>query len=121
MIEINEPEVSAPMLGVANRGDKPSCAEPWRRRGMQLWLIPSFYAAASIVAGLLVPRLKAGFMASGLDLSTSSAQTYLSAVASGMMALTGIVFSIAFVLVQFNAVVYSPSFCLRRDGGEGRP
>jgi len=29
-------------------------------------------------------------------------------VASGMMALTGIVFSIAFVLVQFNAIVYSP-------------
>ncbi|GLR99022.1 MULTISPECIES: DUF2254 domain-containing protein [Bradyrhizobium] len=75
---------------------------------MQLWLIPSLYAAASIVAGLLVPRLEARFMASGLDLSTSSAQAYLSAVASGMMALTGIVFSIAFVLVQFNAVVYSP-------------
>lgn len=75
---------------------------------MQLWLIPSLYAAASIVAGLLVPRLEARFLASGLDLSTSSAQAYLSAVASGMMALTGIVFSIAFVLVQFNAVVYSP-------------
>ncbi|ULK96271.1 DUF2254 domain-containing protein [Bradyrhizobium sp. I71] len=75
---------------------------------MQLWLIPSLYAAASIVAGLLVPRLEARFLASGLDLSTSSAQAYLSAVASGMMALTGIVFSIAFVLVQFNAIVYSP-------------
>lgn len=75
---------------------------------MQLWLIPSLYAVASIVAGLLVPRLEARFMASGLDLSTSSAQAYLSAVASGMMALTGIVFSIAFVLVQFNAIVYSP-------------
>lgn len=75
---------------------------------MQLWLIPTFYAAASIVAGVLVPRLEARFLSSGLDLSTSSAQAYLSAVASGMMALTGIVFSIAFVLVQFNAVVYSP-------------
>lgn len=51
---------------------------------MQLWLIPSLYAAASIVAGLLVPRLEARFMASGLDLSTSSAQAYLSAVASGI-------------------------------------
>ncbi|WP_454649823.1 DUF2254 family protein [Bradyrhizobium liaoningense] len=88
---------------------------------MQLWLIPSRYAAASIVAGLLVPRLEARFVASGLDLSTSSAQADLSAVASGMMALTGIVFSIAFMLVQFNAVVYSPSICLRRGGGEGRP
>ncbi|WP_339501613.1 DUF2254 family protein, partial [Pseudomonas canadensis] len=75
---------------------------------MQLWLIPSLYAGASILAGLLVPRLEARFGASGLDLSITSAQAYLSAVASGMMALTGIVFSIAFVLVQFNAVVYSP-------------
>jgi uncharacterized membrane protein len=75
---------------------------------MQLWLIPTFYAAASIAAGFLVPRFESRFLAASLDLSTSSAQAYLSAVASGMMALTGIVFSIAFVLVQFNAVVYSP-------------
>lgn len=51
---------------------------------MQLWLIPFLYAAASIVAGLLVPRLEARFLASGLDLSTSSAQAYLSAVTSGI-------------------------------------
>jgi len=75
---------------------------------MQLWLIPTFYAAASIAAGFLVPRLESRFLTLSLNLSTSSAQAYLSAVASGMMALTGIVFSIAFVLVQFNAVVYSP-------------
>ncbi|MGX4769581.1 DUF2254 domain-containing protein [Bradyrhizobium guangdongense] len=75
---------------------------------MQLWLIPTLYAIASVAAGFLVPRLESTFLAVSLNLSTSSAQAYLSAVASGMMALTGIVFSIAFVLVQFNAVVYSP-------------
>jgi uncharacterized membrane protein len=75
---------------------------------MQLWLIPTLYAAVSIAAGFLVPRLESTFGAVSFNLSTSSAQAYLSAVASGMMALTGIVFSIAFVLVQFNAVVYSP-------------
>ncbi|WP_440641408.1 DUF2254 domain-containing protein [Bradyrhizobium sp. PUT101] len=75
---------------------------------MQLWLIPTLYAIASVAAGFLVPRLESTFLAASLNLSTSSAQAYLSAVASGMMALTGIVFSIAFVLVQFNAVVYSP-------------
>lgn len=75
---------------------------------MQLWLIPTLYAIASVAAGFLVPRLETTFLAVSLNLSTSSAQAYLSAVASGMMALTGIVFSIAFVLVQFNAVVYSP-------------
>ena len=75
---------------------------------MQPWLIPTIYAATSISAGFLVPRLESKFVAYSLNLSTSSAQAYLSAVASGMIALTGIVFSIAFVLVQFNAIVYSP-------------
>lgn len=51
-----------------------------------MWLIPTFYAPASIAAGLVVPRLESRFLASGLDLSTSSAQAYLSAVASGVMA-----------------------------------
>jgi len=75
---------------------------------VQLWLIPFFYAAASIAGSLILPRLEARYFAYDLNLSISSAQAYLSAVASGMMALTGIVFSIAFVLVQFNAIVYSP-------------
>jgi uncharacterized membrane protein len=75
---------------------------------MQLWFIPIFYAVASVVGGAVVPRLEAKFFPYSLDLSVSSAQAFLSAVASGMMALTGIVFSIAFVLVQFNAIVYSP-------------
>ena len=75
---------------------------------MQLWLIPSLYAAASVVSSLVLPRLEARYFAHDLDLSISSAQAFLSAVASGMMALTGIVFSIAFVMVQFNAIVYSP-------------
>ncbi|PAY07682.1 hypothetical protein CK489_18350 [Bradyrhizobium sp. UFLA03-84] len=75
---------------------------------MPLWLIPTFYAVASIAAGFLLPRLEINLLTARLEMSISSAQAYLSAVASGMMALTGIVFSIAFVLVQFNAVVYSP-------------
>src|ERR1700758_5622396 len=75
---------------------------------MQLWLIPFIYAVASIVGSLVIPRLEARYFAHDLDLSISAAQAYLSAVASGMMALTGILFSIAFVRVQFNAIVYSP-------------
>ncbi|HTO62407.1 MAG TPA: DUF2254 domain-containing protein [Bradyrhizobium sp.] len=75
---------------------------------MQLWLIPCFYAIASIIGGFALPRLEARYFGYHLDISVASAQAYLSAVASGMMALTGIVFSIAFVLVQFNAIVYSP-------------
>jgi uncharacterized membrane protein len=47
-----------------------------------------------------------------LYVSVSSAQAYLSAVASGMMALTGIVFAMAFVMVQFSAIAYSPRLTL---------
>src|SRR5262249_36482304 len=46
------------------------------------------------------------------DLSVSSAQAYLSATASGMMALTGVVFAMAFVMVQFSAIAYSPRLVL---------
>jgi uncharacterized membrane protein len=80
---------------------------------MRLWLIPTFYIAASVVAGLAVPRVeRAYFMTHALDLSVSSAQAYLSAAASGMMALTGIVFAMAFVMVQFSAIAYSPRLML---------
>lgn len=75
---------------------------------MPLWLIPTIYAVSSIVAGLVVPRIEMALIGPTSLMAAASAQAYLSSVASGMMALTGIVFSIAFVLVQFNAVVYSP-------------
>ena len=40
-------------------------------------------------------------------LSVASAQAYISAATSGTMALTGIVFAMAFVMVQFSAIAYS--------------
>jgi Predicted membrane protein (DUF2254) len=70
-----------------------------------LWLIPFLYTAASIAGSFILPRLEARYFAYDLDLSVASTQAYLSAVASGMMAVTGIVFSIAFVMVQFNPIV----------------
>jgi uncharacterized membrane protein len=80
---------------------------------MRLWLIPMFYAVASAVGGFALPRIEHAYLPPyALDLSVTSAQTFLSAVASGTMALTGIVFAIAFVVVQFSAVAYSPRLVL---------
>jgi uncharacterized membrane protein len=80
---------------------------------MRLWLIPMIYVGASAVGGLVVPRLEHAYLASyTLNLSVASAQAYLSAVASGMMALTGVVFAMAFVMVQFSAIAYSPRLVL---------
>ena len=79
---------------------------------MRLWLIPLTYALASALLGFGLPRIEHAYFASYVIVSVSSAQAYLSAVASGMMALTGIIFSVAFVMVQFSAIAYSPRLVL---------
>src|SRR5215475_5470751 len=79
---------------------------------MRLWLIPLTYALVSMVLGFSLPRIEHAYFPSYVIVSPASAQAYLSAVASGMMALTGIVFSVAFVMVQFSAIAYSPRLVL---------
>ena len=80
---------------------------------MRLWLIPLTYAVVSSLCGFALPRLEHIYLdAYAFDIAVSSAQAYLSAIASGMMALTGIVFSVAFVMVQFSAIAYSPRLVL---------
>src|SRR6516225_7652337 len=78
-------------------------------RLMPLWLIPMIYTVASVTAGLIFPRMEHAYLADYAEnISVGSALAFFSSVSSGMMALTGIVFAIAFVLVQFNAIAYSP-------------
>jgi len=80
---------------------------------MQPWFIPMFYVSGAVLAGLALPRIEqAYFTGYTVSLSESSAQAMLSAAASGMMALTGIVFAMAFVMVQFSAIAYSPRLVL---------
>ncbi|HSV22955.1 MAG TPA: DUF2254 domain-containing protein [Xanthobacteraceae bacterium] len=80
---------------------------------MRPWLIPMIYVGGSVVCGLGLPRLEYAYLASyAFNLSVASAQAYLAAAASGMMALMGIVFALAFVTVQFSAIAYSPRLVL---------
>jgi uncharacterized membrane protein len=80
---------------------------------MPLWLIPLLYVAMSVICGLTLPRLEHAYLASyTLGISVASGQAFFSAVASGMIAVTSIVFSIAFVMVQFSAIAYSPRLVL---------
>jgi len=76
---------------------------------MSYWGIPGLYATVATLAGSTIPllenRLLPGFVS---PMSVSSATAIYSAVASGMLALTGIVFSLVFVMVQFSATAYSP-------------
>ncbi len=82
-------------------------------RRLPLWLIPMWYAALSFLCACILPRFEQVYFASYVSgLSTASAQSFFAAVASGMITLTGIVFSIGLVMVQFSAVAYSPRIVL---------
>jgi uncharacterized membrane protein len=80
---------------------------------MPPWLIPMLYVAGGIVCGFGLPRIEHAYLADyKLGLSVASTQAFLSGAASGMMALTGIVFAIGTVMVQFSAIAYSPRLAL---------
>jgi uncharacterized membrane protein len=80
---------------------------------MRVWYIPIVYATAAILAGFLLPRAEHAYFETYMNaFSTDSALAFLGAIASGMMALTAIVFSIAYITVQFNAIAYSPRLAL---------
>lgn len=80
-----------------------------RSRALGSFGTPLLYAVGAILLAMAVPRLEARYLP-GLTsgASASAALAVLSAIASGMMPLTGLVFSLAFVMVQFSATAYSP-------------
>ena len=62
---------------------------------------------------MVFPRLEHHYLSDLTStISVSSAMAIGSAIASGMIALTGIVFSLAFFMVQFSATAYSPRLVL---------
>jgi uncharacterized membrane protein len=81
---------------------------PGRQR-VSNWQIPSLYALAAVLAGIILPRLESRWLPGvHSNLSISSALTLFGAIGSGMIALTGVVFALAFVMVQFSSMAYSP-------------
>jgi uncharacterized membrane protein len=71
------------------------------------------YAVATVVLGVFSPRLEYRYLSSyHHGMTVSAATAAFSAVASGMLALTAIVFSLAFVMVQFSSSAYSPRLVL---------
>ena len=79
------------------------------RRQLSNWGIPALYATVAIASGLTIPRLENRLIPEFVSpMSISSATAIYSSVASGMLALTGIVFSLTFVMVQFSSSAYSP-------------
>ena len=88
----------------------------WGGQVIPLWAVPLIYVVVSFTAGFSLPRLEYVYLR-GYEhgMSVASAQAFLSAVSSGMMALTAITFSIAFLVIQFTATAYSKRFVLLRQ------
>jgi len=71
------------------------------------------YAVVAIVIGLTLPRMEYRYLAAYRHgMTVSAALAVFSSIASGMLALMGIVFSLAFVMVQFSSIAYSPRLVL---------
>lgn len=82
-------------------------------RQVREWSVPFAYAASAIVLGLTLPRAESHFFPGWTSgISSAAAMALYSAIASGMITLTGIVFSLVFVMVQFSATAYSPRLVL---------
>src|SRR5690242_3631048 len=87
-----------------NRGEKLT-ANPW--------FIPMSYTVVTVIIGLTFPRLEHyAFPRLVSSMSAPAAMSACSAIASGMIALTSIVFSLTFLMVQFSATAYSPRLVL---------
>src|SRR3974377_1909964 len=77
------------------------------------WLIPLLYAVVAVAAGLTVPRFESRLWPELVSpMSPSTALSIYASIASGMIALSGIVFALVFVMVQFSATAYSPRLVL---------
>jgi uncharacterized membrane protein len=84
---------------------------PYKRYLRQLsgWAIPALYSFAAVAAGLTFPRIEPHIFPGAVSaMSASTAMAVYSTIGTGMIALTAIVFSLAFVMVQFSATAYSP-------------
>ena len=74
-----------------------------------MWLIPLGFILLSIALSVLMPWLDRHVASEPpFTYSASSAQTTLSAIASGMLVFTGFVFSILTFAIQFGASTFTP-------------
>jgi uncharacterized membrane protein len=106
------PELNALQRG-QGRYEAINVTDKRRIAELRPWLIPSLYTVGAVAAGFAVPRITNNLFPQLVStISVDAAIGIYSAVASGMIALTGIVFSLALVMSQFSATAYSPRLVL---------
>lgn len=83
-----------------------------------MWLVPTSYLILALACGVLLPWLdrRAGWHGD-LHPSLDSVRDALSAVGTGMITFTGLVFSLLLLLIQFGSTAFSPRLIrrFRRD------
>ncbi len=72
--------------------------------GIETWI----YISVALALGVIIPRFNQWFVWRESPVDKTTMSTILSSIASGMITLSGIVFSLVFVLVQFGSATYSP-------------
>ncbi|MEI6446738.1 MAG: DUF2254 domain-containing protein [Actinomycetes bacterium] len=82
-----------------------------------LIIVPSIYLVGVLILSFGVPQVERNGDMLKLDVASSTGVTLLSSIAGGMIAFTGLVVSIAVLVVQFSAGQYSPRLVsrFRRD------
>ena len=83
----------------------------WERLWGPFWVLPSTICALAVVAGLLLPRIDEAltddlpYLFGG---GAESARSLLSTIASAMISVTGLVFSITMVVMQLASSQFTP-------------
>jgi len=78
-----------------------------------LIVIPSIYLTGVLVLAFAVPQVERRGDLLSLDVAATTGVTLLSSIAGGMIAFSGLVVSIAVLVVQFSAGQYSPRLVAR--------
>lgn len=90
----------------------------WQYVRFNMWLVPTIYLGLALAGGILLPWLdrRAGWHGA-LHPSLDSVRDALSAVGTGMITFTGLVFSLLLLLIQFGSTAFSPRLVrrFRRD------
>ena len=74
-----------------------------------MWNSTALDVGGAIVAAVVLPRVERRLLPDLMSpINPAAAMAIYSAIASGMISLTGFVFSLMFLMVQFSASAYSP-------------
>jgi uncharacterized membrane protein len=115
------PSASAFALDQLSAGER---STTWRTRFLlrewvsrSLFVVPALYMAAALALAEILSRVEGSHDVLALRFENETARTFYSAVAGGMIAFTGLVVSVAVVVVQFGASQYTPRLVsrFRRD------